>query len=117
MTKSEPVDNDDCYVVESIPVDEATRQNNGYSRKVNWIDKNSFLERKVVYYDLAGSLLKTQIASDQKLIQPEKQRWMPMQREMVNNQTGHKTIYLFTQISLVPQIADQVFSTRTLERQ
>lgn len=114
---SETIDGHACYVIESAPKDEKERSNSGYSRKITWVRKNNFLESKVQYYDLEGRLLKTQTASHHKLVDPESGKWIPMRREMINHQTGHKTIYEVDRVEVGMSIVDDFFVVKTLERE
>jgi outer membrane lipoprotein-sorting protein len=113
----EAIDGQDCYVVESVPVDDKVRDDNGYARKVSWIDKKDFLERKVLFYGADGKLLKTETSSQHTLLDPQKQRWIPQVREMVNHETGHRTVYRFERLTLVPSLSEKLFTTRSLERE
>ena len=117
LLRSEAVDGQDCYVIESIPKDETVKQNSGYSKKLTWVRKDNFLETKVDYFDLNGLSLKTQTASGHKLMEPENQRWIAQHREMVNHQTGHKTTFTFTHAELGQPAPDDFFTTRTVERE
>jgi outer membrane lipoprotein-sorting protein len=114
--RDEVIDGADCHVIESKPIDTKTRDDSGYSRKIVWVEAKSFLERKVEYYDVDGKLLKTQLTFDVQAVEPARQRWMPMRREMVNHQTGHKTLYQFDRFTLDRQLTDSFFSLRSLER-
>ena len=114
---SETVGGQDCYKIESTPKTEATKTNSGYSRKITWIRKDSFLEAQVQYYDLSGRLLKTQVVSSPKLIEPGRQRWFALRREMTNQQTGHKTVLNFDSVDASAPIPEDFFTTRYLERE
>ena len=117
LIRSEPVDGRECYVIESTPKDEQERCNSGYSRKTTWVCKDNFLETKVEYYDLEGNLLKTQTATKHKQVDPANHRWLATRREMKNHQTGHRTILEQEQITVNMLIADDFFTTSTLERE
>lgn len=117
LLRGEAIEGHDCYVVQSLPKDETTKRNSGYSKKITWVRKDNFLESKVEYYDLSERLLKTQTASDHKLIEPDTQRWIAQRREMLNHQTGHKTVFTFDRTESGVTIADSVFTIRTLERE
>ena len=117
MLRSESVNGQDCYVIESTPKDETTKQDSGYSKKINWVRKDNFLETKVEYYDVGGRLLKTQTASEHKLLEPDTQRWVAQRREVTNHQTGHKTIFTFDRIESGMALADDLFSKRNIERE
>ncbi len=114
---SQVVDGVECYQVESTPKTEMTKSNSGYSRKVTWLRKDNFLETKVEYYDLSGRLLKTQLVTQPKLLEPERQRWFALHREMINAQTGHKTVLNFDEIEAGSAPPDDQFTTRYLERE
>jgi hypothetical protein len=116
FVRSEQLDGAACDVIESRPKDDRTRDESGYARRVIWLDSTTHVERKVEYYDLSNKLLKTQHATDIQQIETSPPRWVPTHREMVNHQTGHKTLYRLDRISLDPKLNTDFFSTRNLER-
>jgi Outer membrane lipoprotein-sorting protein len=105
-----------CYVVESLPANDQVKTDYGYSRKVNWVAKESFHEMKTDYYDLSGQLLKTQLVRDVVLVDPQAQRWAPKYKEMVNHRTGHKTVVRADSYTTDVRITPDTYSTRSLER-
>ena len=113
----EVIDGVDCHLIESTPITDQIRDDSGYSRKLIWLAKENNVERKVEYYDLAGSLLKTQTTYDVQEVESAPQRWMPMRRKMVNHQTGHQTIFQYETFALDQKIPDSLFTTRNLQRQ
>lgn len=117
LLRAEAVDGYDCFVVESTPSSELVRSNSGYSRKITWVRKDSFLESKVEYFDLSGRLLKTQRILGHELIEPDTQRWLARSREMTNHQNGHSTVLRFDKVELGAVLSDELFTTRFLERE
>ncbi len=117
LLRTEPLDGQDCYVIESIPRDDNVKRDSGYSRKFTWVRKDNFLEIKVEYYDVSGRLLKTQSISGHKLVEPDTQRWIALRREMANHQTSHKTVFTFDRFEAGVPVADDVFTTRSIERE
>jgi hypothetical protein len=117
LLRSERLDVRDCYVVESIPATDTVKTNSGYSKKVTWVSQESFLESKVEYYDLAGRLLKTQTTGHHELVEPERQRWFALDREMINHQTGHRTVLSFEKLEPGVSVAEDLFTTRYIERE
>ena len=111
------VDGQDCYMIESVPKSESMKSDLGYSRKITWLRPDNFLETKVEYYDLSNRLLKTQLVSNHKLLEPTTQRWVALHREMTNQQTGHRTVFNFDTVESGIPIADDLFTTRYLERE
>ena len=117
LLRTEALDGQDNYVIESVPRDDNVKRDSGYSKKFTWVRKDNFLETKVEYYDVNERLLKTQTISGHKLVEPETQRWIAMRREMVNHQTKHKTIFTFDRIESGVPVADDAFTTRSIERE
>jgi hypothetical protein len=117
LLRVEKVEADDCYVIESLPADETVKANSGYSRKMSWISRADFFERKVDYYDLGGRLLKTQLVGNVELIEADKGRAFARHREMVNSQTGHKTVFDVEKLDPHPAAPDDLFTTRSIERE
>lgn len=117
LIRTENPDGIECFVIESAPISDKVRDNMGYSRKVSWIRKDNFLEHKIEYYDLSGRLLKTQLISESELVERAKNRWMSRQREMINNQSNHRTVFRLEEIKVGMALADAFFSDRSLGRE
>lgn len=117
LLRSETIDRHDCYVIESVPANDTIRSSHGYSKKITWVRKDAFLETKVEYYDLSDRLLKTQVITNHKLVEPATQRWFALYREMSNHQTGHKTVLRFDNVNAGVAVSNDLFTTRYLERE
>lgn len=117
LLRSETIDGSDCYVVESLPANDTVQSNNGYSKKITWVRKDSFIEARVEYYDLSERLLKTQLITDHTKVEPETGRWFALYREMTNHQTGHKTVLTFEKLESGLALPDSQFTTRYVERE
>src|SRR6185312_2190694 len=115
LLRSEKIDARECYVVESIPATDTVKANSGYSKKITWVSPESFLESKVEYYDLSGRLLKTQVTGDHRLLEPDRQRWFALRREMTNHQSGHRTVLTFEKLEHGAEVPDELFTTRYVE--
>jgi hypothetical protein len=116
LLKTDKADGVECFVVESVPASDAVRANSGYSKKVTWVRSDNFVEAKVEYYDLAGRLWKTQQVSRPEQVDPQKGRWFPVRREMVNHQNGHRTVITATKLVPGLSVPDETFTTRYIER-
>ena len=117
LLRTETIDAHDCYVIESVPKDDAVKQNSGYGKKITWVRKDNFLESKVEYYDVTRRLLKTQTTAEHKLVERDSGRWIALKRQMLNHQTGHKTTIDFGSIEPGIAVADDLFTTRYIERE
>ena len=114
---SEQVDGVDCYVVAVTPKNEDIAEENGYSKRVTYVGKSDYVIRKAVYYDLGGELLKELTAQKIKEIDTQKHRYRAMVMRMDNKQNGRASEMLIKQINLRPDVPDEYFTTRYLERQ
>lgn len=112
----ETVEGQECWKVEMVPVDEDVADANGFSRRVMAIAKNDFVIRWAVYYDLDGELHKELNVLEVKEVDPENHRYRPMHMVMVNKQNGRKSILTVEKIQFNPDIRDDLFTLRYLER-
>ena len=83
--RDEVVDGQDCFVVESDPVDKYS----GYTRRIAFIDKQEYRALKIDFYDRKNSLLKTLTNKNYKKYLDK--YWYPSLSEMTNHQTGKAT--------------------------
>jgi len=87
ITGSEKIENYDCYIIELKPLPEAAVV---WGSIKLWIAKKNLNTLKAEYYDTHGKLIKTETASDIKMMGG---RLLPSHMEMVSNiKKGHKTI-------------------------
>jgi outer membrane lipoprotein-sorting protein len=117
LVKEEVIDNQPCYVIESLPKNEAVKSNSGYSKRVNWIRKDNYVTIKGEFWDQAGQPLKTATFTDVQHVDPARNKWQPMRLEAENLQTGHKTVVEFQNFKVNQQIKDDFFTTRYMERE
>jgi outer membrane lipoprotein-sorting protein len=117
LLRTEVLDGEDCYVIESVPATEQIKKDYGYAKKISWIRKANFMEKKVEYYDVTGRLLKTQTVPEVKEVDPAAHKWWATRREMVNHQTGHRTLIVFEKVDAQAAVSDEFFTTRYLERE
>lgn len=116
LTRTEAMDGVDCYVIESVPGDDAVKVNSGYSKKITWVRPDNFVETKVEDHDLAGRLLKTQRVTKPQAVDAKAGRWFPLLREMTNHQTGHRTMLNVLKLETNVPTPDELFTTRYIER-
>jgi outer membrane lipoprotein-sorting protein len=117
ILKEEKLDGKDSYVIESTPKSQDIADNTGYSKRVSWVDKESFVVIKGESYDLNGALLKRILAKNLEKIDQVKNKWQPMMLEAMNLQTNHKTVIEFKNFKANIGVSDDTFTTRYLEKQ
>jgi len=116
LIKEEKIDNKDCYILESIPKNNEIAEASGYSKRVAWIEKESFVAVKVEMYDLSSQLLKKLSAQKIEKVDEKNNKWQPMILSAENVQTNHKTILEFKNFKANVGVSDDKFTTRFLEK-
>lgn len=117
IVKEEKVDGRDCYVVESTPINATIKTNTGYSKRMTWIDKETFVTVKADFWDEAGDMLKSVKNSNFKLADPAKKRYQPMLLEASNVQTEHSTKIELVDWKPNTGVKEDYFTTRYMEQE
>lgn len=115
LVKEENMDGVACYVIESLPVSDAVRQNTGYSKRLSWIRKDNFVTARAEFWDLAGRPLKRITAGDIQKVGGN-DRWQPMLGEAENLQTGHRTSIRFENFQADQNVPENLFTPKQLEK-
>jgi outer membrane lipoprotein-sorting protein len=105
-----------CWKIEMIPKDEDVADENGFSKRIAFIGKKDFVIRKAIYYDLDGELHKELEVKEVKEVDLKNHKYRPMHMIMVNKQNGRKSILIVDEIQFNPNVKDEYFTTRYLER-
>ena len=98
LLRSKILDGEECWVLESLPATEQIKKDYGYSKRIAWVRKSNFMEKKAECYDTAGRLLKTQVVPEVTEVDAVNHKWWALRREIVNHQTGHRTILMFEKL-------------------
>jgi uncharacterized protein len=115
VVRQEQADGKDCYVVESTPKRPEVADNTGYSKRISWIDKVSFVAIRGEIYDQNGELLKRTSSEDVERVDAKNDKYQPMELSSENVQTGHKTIIKFKNFKANVGVGDAVFAARSLD--
>jgi outer membrane lipoprotein-sorting protein len=115
LVRAEKIQERDCYVIESTPKRPDVADYTGYSKRVSWVDQESFVALRSEIYDQGGELLKRLTAEDVQRVDPQKDRYQPMKLSAENVQTGHKTVIEFSNFKANIGVGDEVFTARSLE--
>ena len=117
IVKSEALDGEDCWVIESVPASDQIRKDYGYGKKTAWIRKSNFMEKKVEYLDTGGRPLKTMLIPEVVEVDAAARKWWATKREVRNHQTGHSTLLTFENLDTKKPVGEDFFTTRYLERE
>ncbi len=117
LLREEKVDGKDTWVIESTPKTKEVGENTGYSKRIGWIEKESKVALRGESYDLNNQLLKKFKADKIEKVDPANDKWQPMVIEAENVQTNHKTIIEFKNYKANQGVSDELFTSRSLEKQ
>ncbi len=112
----ESIDGIPCYVIEIIPMNKDIEEENGFSKKISYISKKDFVIRKAVYFNLPGEKEKVMTVKSVIEVDAQNHRYKLKEIEMVNLLNNRKSISAIDQIKFNPDIPDDYFTTRYLEK-
>lgn len=104
LLKEETIGSDECYVLKGQAKDKDDSQ---YAYRISWVRKDNFIPIKVELYDKSEELVKVMVIND---LQQIDGYWTPMEVEMANVQTDHKTILSIKKIVFDKGVNSKVFS-------
>ena len=103
-----------CWVIESTPKTDKIADENGYSKKIALIDKNSYEVYQVKYYDLDGELWKVMTVSDYQDLGNGKV--MARKMEIKNVQNGRRSVLSIDKLQMGSSLTENNFTTAMLEK-
>lgn len=106
----EKIGEEDSYLLESVPTDKYS----GYSKLINWLDKDDYRVLKVQYYDRKGSLLKTLTPTKYK--QYSDKYWRAHSMLMENHQTKKSTQLTWNSYQFLTGLKESDFNKNRLKR-
>ena len=113
---SESADGCDCWMIESIPINEDIMDEMGFDRKITWIGKKDYVLRKAEYYNENNELFKEMRAGEVKPIDPSGKKHMAMYMEMVNKENGRRSVMTMDKIQYNPDVKQDYFTLSYLEK-
>ncbi len=105
-----------CWKIEVLPVDEDVAAENGFSLKIVWIAKADYVMRHAEFYDMFDDLYKKQTNSDIRLLDEKGRKYQAAEMVMENVQNGRHSIMKMEQVVFNPNVKDEYFTTRYLEK-
>jgi hypothetical protein len=113
---TENVDGTECWKIEMTPNTADIVDENGFSKKMVFIAKKDNVIRKAVYYDLDGEFYKTLTVRAIKELDEKNHRYTMTNMEMINEQNGRSSSFVFDEVMFSPDVKDEYFTTSYLER-
>ena len=108
------IDGEACYLVSKQGQSRAAQRASGYSLEEHYIRKSDLVAIRIVFYDLAGDLLKELRVQEVQIIGPYR---YPSDVIMENMQTGHRSEIVFGDIQVPETIPEEYFTHRYLQNQ
>lgn len=100
------------WKVEAVPVSNRLQGEYGYSKRIMWIEKYTFLTWKIGFYDLKGNLQKIQLFSDYRKLSGGKYFAGIMSKE--NLQTGRKSLMITDKLTENVKMDENRFTPASL---
>jgi hypothetical protein len=111
LTGDMVINNEECYVIKVKGKTKAIQEKFGYSQQIYHIRKSDFVNIKIIFYDMAGDLLK-ELTVDAVTTLGEYR--YPSSIRMENKQTGHVSAIVFSELTSPDDIPDKYFTQRYL---
>jgi hypothetical protein len=105
-----------CWEIEMVPVNEDVADENGFSKRVVQIGQQDFVIRHALYYDLDGAKHKELTVHEIREVDTVHHKYRPLHMAMHNHQNERKSILQVSKIVFNPEVKDEYFTTRYLER-
>lgn len=102
---------EECYLIRRQGKSREIQRQYGYSKDDNYIRKSDFVPVRIVFYDLAGDLLKELSVQQVAEIGPYR---YPSHVTMENKQTGHVSRIEFDDLASPDDVPDEYFTQRYL---
>lgn len=108
---SEIIDGWDCYKIELLPHEDAAVV---WGKIIKWISKDEYIQMKSEYFDEDGYLVKTEFASDVKIMDGRK---IPGKIEIVPaDKKNQKTVVIINSMKFNIPIDDSFFSQQNMKK-
>ncbi len=105
-----------CWVIESTPLRDQTRERTGYSKSTQWVRQDNTMAEKVEHFDKDGALVKRIALSEIREVDPEKHKWMALKLAVTNVKNGKYTNMDFAKVKVNTDISDAVFTQQNLSK-
>lgn len=113
---AETINEELCYAIEITSKDAEIANGNGFSKKISYISKKDFVMRKAFYYNLSGEKEKEMTVGEVIEVDKTNHKYKIKEMTMVNVLNGRKSISTIDQIQYHPNVSDDYFTTRFLEK-
>lgn len=114
ILSSENFNGKECWKIETRCKNEDIEDENGYSRKISWIEKGTYLIYKVAFYDFYGELHKVELFKNYKKQNGEK--YFAYHMEKKNVQNGRESVMIIDEFQNRTSMPETAFSPSVLAK-
>ena len=114
ILSSETYNGYSCWKIETSCKDEDIEDQNGYSKRIAWIEKETYLCHKIEFYDLSGELHKIQSIKQYK--KQSNGKYFAFYMEMENKQNGRKSVIIINKFQIGSTLTENIFTPAMLEK-
>lgn len=111
---SEEINGKSSWKVEALSKDKNIAVENGFSKKVSYIDKNSYLTYKVEYYDLDGTFHKIMLIDNYK--KQNNGKYFAFKMDIQNLKNSRKSLMVIEKFQLGSKLDENNFTVSNLEK-
>lgn len=102
------------WKIETTCKNEDIEDENGYSKKIAWIEKVTYLCHKVEFYDFTGELYKTQFIEQYK--KQSNSKYFAFYMKMENKQNGRKSVMTINKFQIGSKLTESRFTPAMLAK-
>lgn len=103
-----------CWVVVSVPKGVTVQDDTGYSKRQTWIDKENYVGLRMDAWGIDGKLLKTVVSRRVVAIEESPNRYVALETEAVDHQSGSSSRIVFDSYISEPKISAEGFQPSAL---
>lgn len=113
FVEANEIDGVETYQLLATPKSEQIADELGYGEVSIWVNTAHWLIVRAEYKDTKMQPLKTTLSLD---IRPVDDIWTRHRTEVTNHQTGHRTVFEFSDVDYTSEVNDNVFEQQNLPR-
>ena len=114
LVGAETLGSADCWRIDSVPGTRGTATDTGYSRRTSWIRKTDSALVRCNFFDLSGTLLKSHVAEDLRLLDGARRKVQSMRVTMRNMRSGGVTTMAFSSFRANVAVGDAELAPNAL---
>ncbi len=103
-----------CLKIEAISKTDKIRQENGFNKRISWIDKETYLCYKIDYYDASDRNYRVQYIDDYRKLSSG--NYFAHKMVMENLRNGRKSEMIVDKFQLGSKLAENIFSPSMLDK-